>query len=182
MFVFHKLARTFSLFLSGFICLLLFTSFINPWTFTDDCPLPLFSVGGGHLHAGDHSGGLLQAEFKFGKYFWRVVRPQAMVSVSKNRSVFAGVGIGLELYVTEHLLIIPNFAPGIYFKGRGRDLGCPLEFRSGAELVYEFNNKVRIGAEVFHLSNAHLGHKNPGCNAFIAFIAFPLTNFAFYRQ
>ena len=39
-------------------------------------------------------------------------------------------------------------------------LGFPLEFKSGIDFLYRFRNEVRIGAGVYHISNAALGEHN----------------------
>jgi lipid A 3-O-deacylase len=102
------------------------------------------------------------------------MRPQATFMLSAFGSGFVGVGLSWEFYLTKQFIFIPSFSPGIYWKGRGRDLGCPLEFRSCVEFSYEMKNKIRIGIQVIHVSNAHLSHKNPGFNALTLCVGIPL--------
>jgi len=92
---------------------------------------------------------------------------------SERGSGFIGIGMGWECYITKRIVIIPSFSPGIYWRGSGKKLGCPLEFRSALELAYELKNHVRIGIEIFHVSNAHLSHRNPGFNALTVNMAIP---------
>lgn len=135
----------------------------------------LIALGGGYYFAGRrHSGGLIQAEYKWHRTYWKVVRPQVELIVPEFKSVFVGVGFALEFYLTKHLVFSPNFSPGLYYRGQGRHLGYPLEFRSCLELAYEWNNKARLGTQFYHISNASLGRKNPGANALTCFLAFPL--------
>ncbi|WP_420549181.1 acyloxyacyl hydrolase [Curvivirga sp.] len=71
-------------------------------------------------------------------------------------------GVRYDWYVTDNIIIAPSFAPGIYADGNGKDLGHSIEFRSAIEVAYEFDNNARIGASLYHLSNAGIGDSNPG--------------------
>lgn len=139
-------------------------------------PVPLLSIGGGCFDMNhSHMCGLAQLEYKCGTYFWHGLRPQATLVIPGFHSVFAGVGIGWEIYLLKHLVFFPNFCPGIYFhSSKGKRLGSPVEFRSALELSYEFCGAYRLGGQFYHISNAHLSNHNPGANAFVFFIALPL--------
>lgn len=138
-------------------------------------PPPLLSLGAGDFAPGHHHETyLVQAEYLWDRYLFWCVRPRLGVMTPGFSSLFLYGGIGLDLYVTDHLMFTPNFAPGLYFKGSGKDLGCLLEFRSTLELSYEFDCKVRLGGQFFHISNASLGSCNPGANSWVLFLAFPL--------
>lgn len=135
----------------------------------------LLSFGAGYWDdRSKDSTGLFQAEYKFSRCYFNFIRPQISVITPGFHSIFAGVGFAVELYMSEHFIFCPNFEPGLYFHGGGRDLGYPIEFRSCLEMAYEFCNKGRLGAQFFHISNAHLGKHNPGANAFALYYAFPL--------
>ncbi|MCB1085012.1 MAG: acyloxyacyl hydrolase [Chlamydiia bacterium] len=83
-------------------------------------------------------------------------------------------GIAFDIFLANWLVFTPSFAPGIYIKGGGMELGLPIEFRSSAELTYRFKNKGRFGAMFYHMSNASLGFKNPGTECLVFFYAIPL--------
>ena len=57
-------------------------------------------------------------------------------------------GLLIDLYLFGRVVITPSFAPGVYYAGRGKDLGFPLEFRSQVELSYRFLSGARIGVGV----------------------------------
>lgn len=134
----------------------------------------LIGLGGGYLDAGpNHSGGLIQFEYR-GQYAWNYFRPGAILMLPNFCSLYLGAGMGYELFLTEKIILIPSFYVGVYYKGKGRNLGHPIEFRSSIELNYVWDNDVRFGVQLYHLSNAHLAHKNPGLNALTIFIAFPI--------
>jgi hypothetical protein len=73
--------------------------------------------------------------------------------------LYAGFGIDV---VTKRLYFFPSFTAGWYQKGNGRDLGCPLEFRTSVELGAKIFTASRIGAYIYHISNASIGKRNPG--------------------
>lgn len=135
---------------------------------------PLFVISGGYLDSRKFSGSLIQAEYKYGEYLWKNFRPQFNLLFTQYCSGFVGLGVGWEYYLTRQLVVIPSFSPGIYWRGKGKDLGCPLEFRSALEISYEMKNKIRIGIQISHVSNAHLSNRNPGFNALTLNLAMPL--------
>ncbi len=142
-----------------------------------ECYPPLLTVGGGFFEGGErHSGGLFQIEYKFSKCcFWHV-RPMINLMTPEFCSLYAGMGLGVEIKATEHFLIIPNFMPGVYFKGSGRDLGYPIEFRSCIDLAYEWESCFRFGFQFFHISNASLSNRNPGANGYLFYMGIPLAH------
>lgn len=140
-------------------------------------PPPQLVVGGGYFDANEkYSGGLFQLEYRFGCFWFCAVRPQVVLITPEFRSFFIGAGIGAEFHATRNILLIPSFTPGLYFKGNGRDLGYPIEFRSSIEAAYEWTNKWRLGGQFYHISNASLGHHNPGANAIVLFVAIPFSH------
>lgn len=135
---------------------------------------PLIVVGEGYYDAGtSHSGGVFQAEYRFGRRYLRCLRPQAVLITPNFNSLYFGLGFGVELFVSRHFVITPSFGPGIYYKGSGRDLGYPLEFRSTIEIAYQALSGTRLGFQFYHISNGSLSNKNPGANAAVFILAIP---------
>jgi len=112
-------------------------------------------------------------EFK-SKYSKWLFHPILGYSMTTKKQIYAYGGVSLDLYPNPYFVIAPNFAAGYYNKGDGKDLGFPLEFRSGIEVAVKFKNQMRLGAHVSHTSNASIGRKNPGLETVILFLAFPL--------
>ena len=83
-------------------------------------------------------------------------------------------GVSLDLALGEHFRVRPSFAPGLYHRGQGTDLGSAVEFRSGLELGYQIDPSHRLGVELYHLSNAGIGSKNPGEESIQLTLAFGL--------
>ena len=103
-----------------------------------------------------------------------LIRPLAGIMATTKKSSYYYGGVAFDIFVTPRIVFTPSFAPGIYAKGSGKDLGFPLEFRSSAELSYRFKNCSRLGAMFYHMSNASIGHKNPGTECLVFFLAFPV--------
>lgn len=101
-------------------------------------------------------------------------RPFVGMFVTTQAATYFYAGIGWDIYFLHHLVFTPSFAPGIWQDGYGKKLGFPLEFRSSLELAYVLKNKGRLGAQFYHISNASLGHKNPGDESFVIFYSHPL--------
>jgi len=83
-------------------------------------------------------------------------------------------GLAGDIFLSKSTVLTPSFAPGLYFKGNGKELGLILEFRSSMEIAYILPNYARVGAQFYHLSNASLGYKNPGSESLVFFYSIPL--------
>ncbi len=101
-------------------------------------------------------------------------RPLIGVMTTLKGSVYVYLGINFDLLFWDHLLFAPGFAAGYFSKGHGKNLGYPLEFRSGIELAWQFSDLRRLGVHFYHLSNASLGHRNPGEESLVLFYDLPL--------
>jgi len=58
--------------------------------------------------------------------------------------------------------LVPFTGGGLYAAGDGKDLGGPVEFRSGLEISVRAGERWWIGLSYDHLSNAVLYDHNPG--------------------
>jgi lipid A 3-O-deacylase len=105
---------------------------------------------------------------------WYGVRPVASAFVTHKGALYFCFGAAYEIPLGRHFLLIPSFAPGIYLKNKGKDLGCPLEFRSCLNLSYVRENCDRISLQFYHISNASIGYKNPGEESLILSYGFAL--------
>ncbi len=114
-----------------------------------------------------------QIEYKWSAS-WHGVQPFVGLMVTQKGSTYICGGALYDIYIAPKLILTPSFAPGIYIKAAGKELGFPLEFRSSMALSYQFDNCHRLGAQFYHISNASLGFKNPGEESLVLFWAFPL--------
>ncbi len=115
-----------------------------------------------------------QLEYKPAPSFYGI-RPFVGAFVTDRASFYIYGGMFYDIYLGKGFILTPSFAPGFYFKGHGKDLHFPLEFRSCLEIAYEFKNKSRFGAQFYHISNASIAHKNPGEESLIFYYAIPLV-------
>ena len=114
------------------------------------------------------------------KPFQYNIRPIAGVNVTADSAVYGYVGLNWEApLIDNQLYLIPNFAAGLYRKGDGKELGGPIEFRSGLELAYQFPNSHRLGLAFNHISNASIYNHNPGSETLLVTYSVPMDNFGY---
>ena len=102
-------------------------------------------------------------------------RPLVGALITLRGTSYVYLGLNFDLLFFDHLLFAPGFAAGYFSKGEGRNLGYPIEFRSGVELAWQFSDKRRLGVHFYHLSNASLGKRNPGEESLVFFYDIPLV-------
>jgi len=168
------------------ICLLLLPSF-----FLNASKIPdLFSAGCGafDLYREKYRTPELDLEYKAhfdclrSPFSFLEFRPLVGVMATARGSGYLYLGINFDLLFFDHLLFAPGFAGGYYWQGNGKNLGYPVEFRSGVEVAWQFSSWHRLGFHFYHLSNASLARKNPGEESLVLFYdipikkGFPFTN------
>lgn len=102
-----------------------------------------------------------------------ILHAMAGAMVTTNGALNAYAGFSFDLPLGRAPVVRLSFAPGYYRAGGGKDLGYPLEFRSGIELGWRLRG-WRVGVELYHLSNASLARHNPGEESLVLTLAFPL--------
>lgn len=138
-----------------------------------DKDLLTLGVGSYDVIQNEDTTAAFQLEYLSGRKLW-VFNPFAGVMGTLDSAVYGYGGIALDLKLSDHWVLTPSFAAGLYAKGDGRDLGSPIEFRSAIALNYEFDNGVRAGLQFYHLSNAGLTEQNPGTEVLLATYGIPL--------
>ena len=88
----------------------------------------------------------------------------ALVTADSAAYIYTGVQAQYKL---GKINFTPSFAPGLYSKGNGKDLGHILEFKSELQISVDFISNSQLGFSYNHLSNASLGTKNPGANSYM---------------
>ncbi len=102
------------------------------------------------------------------------VGPWFSLGRGKDRETYASAGVLINLQLGGRWLLTPSFGAGYYTSGDGLDLGHELEFRSGIECTYRFNNGSRLGCAFAHLSNGGIVDRNPGTELLLLMYGFPL--------
>ena len=103
---------------------------------------------------------------------WGVVVPAFGAMTNEDEAVYGWGGFALHMPVGERWRFTPTLAAGLYERGDSKNLGGTLEFRSGLEVAYRTSERVAIGLEFYHLSNAGFHDLNPGTNSLVLNIAF----------
>lgn len=83
-------------------------------------------------------------------------------------------GFGIEWLIDDSYVVMPFTGIGLYNRGDGPNLGSYVEFRSGLELGYRFENDMQLGLTAAHLSNAGIGDSNPGLEIITVRFGIPL--------
>ena len=110
-------------------------------------------------------------------------RPLVGAMATVEGGFYGYAGINFDILFGKHVLFAPGFAAGYYAQGSGKNLGYPLEFRSGVELAWQFSDWHRLGVHFYHLSNASLGNRNPGEESLVLFYDIPIVKgFPFIRD
>lgn len=122
----------------------------------------------------DDGSALFGAEYR-GNYVWHNLRPVGGAEVTEDEDIYGFAGIHYDLYLTDDIVVTPNFVAGLYNRHDGKKLGGPIEFRSGIEATYVLPNESRVGAAFNHISNASIYDKNPGAESVLFVYSHPLS-------
>ncbi len=104
----------------------------------------------------------LRLEYRHGDKLLDIVKPWAGLSINSDGGAFTGIGILMDIYFGNRIVVTPSFGPGLYHRGGSKDLGHILEFRSQIEAGWRFDDRSRVSLALSHLSNAGIGDINPG--------------------
>lgn len=101
--------------------------------------------------------------------FWRGTSPIAWrlepawgAMATDRHAAYLWTGLRLELALGRRWRLVPQTGVGLYRHGDDKDLGGPVEFRSGLELDLAVGAHQDLGLVFYHLSNAVLYDLNPG--------------------
>jgi hypothetical protein len=128
----------------------------------------------------NHRTGQLAIEYHSYGYRWVKSLPSFQVRPLLGwMGTFSGAlylygGVNLELQITRHMAFAPGFAIGYYNRGHGKNLGHPIEFRSGIAWSWSMPNQSRLGLHIYHLSNASLARHNPGSESVVIYYEIPI--------
>ena len=140
------------------------------------------SIGAGYYYLfDDQSAGEARLEYRFSetqKLFF--FTPFVGVTATTDAATYGYAGVGIDIFFGKRLVATPNFAVGLYGDGDGKDLGHAVEFRSGLEVAYRFDNYSRLGLSFTHISNAGLGERNPGVESLVVVYSMPFN--ALFRE
>ncbi len=136
---------------------------------------PFLALGAGAIGviADRDKAGVFHFEYRSDLDLWKI-RPFIGGFATTDASIYGYFGFALDVFFGRRVVLRPNVAVGVYEEGDGQDLGHTIEFRSGLELAYRFDDRSRLGVAVNHLSNASIGDSNPGTEEVVLFYSVPL--------
>ena len=84
-------------------------------------------------------------------------------SIDTNGAAWIGAGpVYSKTFANDNMYYRLSAITGLYRRGDGPDLGSVIEFRSSAEVGFQFDNGARLGLSFDHRSNAEIDATNPG--------------------
>ena len=101
-----------------------------------------------------------RVDYRSDLHLWHF-RPWLGLQVNTDGGLWGGAGALIDLHFGNFVLT-PSAGIGGWSEGDSRDLGSVLEFRTQAELAYQFDDRSRLALYFSHLSNAGIGDSNPG--------------------
>lgn len=91
------------------------------------------------------------------------------------------IGVRQDLYLTENFVLSMRTAPTFYNAADGPHLGSYAVLRSGFDIAYRFDNRVRVALSVDHMSHGELfDDKNPGTETIALTVAVPVDALSGY--
>lgn len=133
------------------------------------------TVGAGYYDLfDDQAAAEVRLEYRFSeenKLLW--FTPFVGFTATSDAGTYGYGGIALDIFFGPRWVATPTFAAGLYGNGDGKDLGHAIEFRSGLEVAYRFDDYARLGLSFTHISNAGIGDRNPGVESLILFYSVP---------
>lgn len=130
-------------------------------------------VGAYDVSQDDDSAFEVGVEYRYKDVYYGL-RPLVGVMVTSDDAIYGYTGAQWDMFLTDSIVFSPNFVAGAYSAGDGKDLGYGIEFKSGIELAYQFDDLSRLGVAFNHISNASLGSDNPGTENLILTYSHPM--------
>ena len=132
------------------------------------------TLGAGMYDINDNEeAGEFRLEYRHGQRYLYLFKPFIGVSATTDKAVYGYFGVLMDLYFGKRLVLTPSAAVGAYEDGDGKDLGNTIQFRTGAEVSYRFDDRARLGVAFHHISNANLDDVNPGTEIVVLNYSFP---------
>lgn len=104
---------------------------------------------------------------------WKSLYPSLGIMYNTDDAMYGVFSLNYDFYLHDNIVFTPFTGVGIYEENDSKNLGGPIEFRSGVELAYEADNGTRLGVNFSHMSNASIYEKNPGSESLVFNISVP---------
>ena len=145
---------------------------LAPAAMADDPSFLALSAGGFDVNDNEDA---FEARMEF-RWNRKVLGFKPMIGLMGNSKggIYGYGGINLDLFLGRRWVVMPSFAIGGYRRGASKDMGSVLEFRSGLELAYRFDDRSRLGVALSHISNASISDNNPGTESLVLTYSIPI--------
>lgn len=110
-----------------------------------------------------------------GNAFWYDLEPMVGLQANVDGGVYGYAGLNYDWQFAEDWFLTPNAAVGLYEDNSSVDLGGAVQFRTGIELSYAFENDYRLGLAFHHISNAGIYDNNPGAEQVMLTYSIPVS-------
>lgn len=110
-------------------------------------------------------------EYRFGERLFGIA-PALGLDVNADGGLYGYLGLHADIAIGR-IVITPMLAAGGYRQGDSLDLGGVFQFREALGVAYEFDNAIRLGVRITHLSNADIYDANPGVEELFATLSVP---------
>jgi len=136
---------------------------------------PAFLIGGvGAAGAfDDEQESYFRLEFRAAEKFY-FLRPFVGFEASGVGNTYLLAGLATDFFLGRRFVLTPSAAFGWFRDVDELDLGFELQFRTGFEFAYRFDDRSRLGLTFHHISNANIGDRNPGTEVAMIQYALPL--------
>lgn len=124
-------------------------------------------------HRDSPTSGEGRVEFRYGRKLF-YIGPAAGVLATTRGGVFGYAGFYADIALGR-LVLTPLGAVGFYSRGSDENLGGSFQFRTSANVAYEFDSGSRLGVQFAHVSNAGIHKRNPGDNEMLVTYGVPLS-------
>jgi len=131
-------------------------------------------AGGGYDVLHNYTAGEFRAEYRDSTELF-FLKPFFGLLGTTDGAFYGYGGLRADLYFGSRFVLMPNAAVGYYDNGSGKNLGSHVEFRTGAEFAYRFDDRSRLGLSFNHISNAGIGKTNPGEEEVGLVFSLPIT-------
>jgi hypothetical protein len=106
---------------------------------------------------------------------WWIFKPHVGLVVAGDGDVLGYGGVLIDLYFGPHVVTTLSSSVGLW-AGHGFNLGSRVEFRSGVDAAWRFDDASRLGVGFYHTSNADLTNRNPGSESLLVVYSIPITH------
>jgi lipid A 3-O-deacylase len=110
---------------------------------------------------------------------WFQIHPYFGLEATHRGQIYGNFGFLLD-FTFGNIVITPSTSVGLYYEGDGKHLGSFVEFRSGIEAGWRFDNQSRLTVAYDHISNAGITSHNPGAETLTLYYSMP-TSWVFGR-